>query len=134
MAAIAEQVNDPELVAYITLAAAYFAYWFAKEHVAAAVKEFMEMGIAAYFRQIKEDVIAEEVAKGHAQSHAEGFSEGRDEGIDEGISRGRQSVLDELRSLPTHEALALLERRDADPNSDPDPEFPSNGNGQSPPA
>ena len=118
VAAIAEQVNDPELVAYITLAAAYFAYWFAKEHVAAAVKEFTAMGIAAYFRQIKEDVIAEEVAKGEAR----------------GFNDGRQSVLDELRSLPTHEALALLERRDADPNSDPDPEFPSNGNGQSPPA
>ena len=127
VAAIAEQVNDPEPVSYITLAAAHFAYWFAKEHVAAAVKEFMEMGIAAYFRQIKEDVIAEEGAK----RHAEGFSEGREEGIDEGISRGRQRAIDELRAMPTHEALALLERRDTDPNSDL--ESLSNGNGQLPP-
>ena len=70
---IAEQLNDPEPIAYITLAAAYFAYWFAKKNGAAAGKEFTRMGIAAYFRQIKEEVIAEEVAKGRA----DGVSEGR---------------------------------------------------------
>ena len=120
VAAIAEQVNDPEPVAYITLAAAYFAYWFAKEQVAAAAKEFMDMGIAAYFRQIKEDVIAEEVAKGEARGEARG------------ISMGQQRAIEELRELPPHEVLALLERRDADSNSDP--ESSSNGNGQLPPA
>ena len=126
VAAIAEQLNDPEPVAYITLAAAHLAYWFAKEHVAAAVKEFMEMGIAAYFRQIKEDVIAEEVAKAEVKAEARGESRGIDE--------GRQRAIDELRAMPTHEALALLERRDTDPNAAPDPETPSNGNGQPPPA
>ena len=121
-------------MAYITLAAAYFAYWFAKEHVAAALKEFMEMGIAAYFRQIKEDVIAEEAAKSHAEGFSEGRNAGKAEGIVEGISRGRQSALDELRALPTHEALALLERRDAEPDASPYPESPPNGNDQPPPA
>lgn len=78
------------------------------------------MGIAAYFRQIKEEVIAEEVAKATAKAEARG------------ISVGRQRTIDELRSMPTHEVLALLERQDAD--ADQAPESPSNGNGQPPPA
>ena len=77
------------------------------------------MGIAAYFRQIKEDVIAEEVAK--AEVKAEALGEAR------GIDVGRQRVIDELRAMPTHEALAYLERHGRDP--DPYPESPSNGSG-----
>ena len=92
------------------------------------------MGIIAYFRQIKEEVIAEEVAKGLAKAEARGEARGKDEGISEGISRGRQSAIDELRALPTHEVLALLERQDLDPDPNSDPESPSHGNGQSPPA
>ena len=130
VAAIAEQLNDPEPVAYITLAVAYFAYWFAKENCAAAIKEFTRMGIAAYFKQIKEEVIAEEVAKGIAKAEARGESRGESRGI----SKGRQSAFDELRALPPHEVLALLERQDTDPNSDSNPESRSNGNDQPPPA
>ena len=126
VAAIAEQLNDPEPIAYITLAAAFFAYWFAKENCAAAIKEFTRMGIAAYFKQIKEEVIAEEVAKGIAKAEARGESRG--------ISKGRQSAFDELRALPPNEALALLERQDTIPDPDPDPESPSHGNGPPPPA
>ena len=92
------------------------------------------MGIIAYFRQIKEEVIAEEVAKGVAKGIAKAEARGKDAGISEGISRGRQSAIDELRALPTHEVLALLERQDPNSDSDPDAGSPSHGNGQSPPA
>ena len=92
------------------------------------------MGIAAYFRQIKEEVIAEEVAKAIAEEvpKAEAIAEARGEaqGVARGLSEGRQSVIDELRAMPTHEVLALLERQDPGP----DPEFPSNGDDQPPPA
>ena len=128
VAAIAEQLNDPEPIAYITLAAAFFAYWFAKENCAAALKEFTNMGIAAYFRQIKEEVIAEEVAKATAKAEAQGMAQG----MAQGISEGRQRTIDELRAMPTHEVLALLERQD--PAPDLDPESPSNGNDQPPQA
>lgn len=73
------------------------------------------MGIVSYIRQIKEDVIAEEVAKAESKAEARG------------VNMGRQSVMDELRAMPTHEALAYLERHGRDP--DPYPESPSNGSG-----
>ena len=86
------------------------------------------MGIAAYFRQIKEEVIAEEVAKATAKAEAQGMARG--------LSAGRQRTIDELRAMPTHEVLALLERQDKEPDADPapDPESPSNGNNLPPPA
>ena len=76
------------------------------------------MGIVSYIRQIRDEVIAEGVAEGRArvaEARAKAFSE------------GRQSVMDELRAMPTHEALAYLERHGRDP--DPYPESPSNGSG-----
>ena len=120
MAAVARQVNEAETVGYIALAAAFFAYWCAKENCPAAIKEFVKMGIAAYFRQIKEEVIAE--AK--AESKAEGISEGE--------ARGRELAISELRAMPRHEALALLEREESDAESEP--ESPYSANGQPPPA
>ena len=59
---------------------------------------------------------------------AEALGEARGEA--RGINMGRQRTIDELRALPTHEVLALLERQDADPA--PNPESPSNGNGPPP--
>ena len=119
VAAIADQLNDPEPIAYITLAAAFSAYWFAKENCPAAIKELTQMGIAAYFRQIKEEVIAEEIAKAIAEE------------VPKAEAKGRQNAIDELRAMPTHEVLALLQRQDTPP--DPNPEPPPNGNGQPPP-
>ena len=80
------------------------------------------MGIAAYFRQIKEEVIAD--AK--AESKAEGISEGE--------ARGRERAISELRAMPRDEALALLEREDTESESDAEPEAPYSANGQPPPA
>ena len=134
VAAIAGQLNDPEPIAYITLAAAFAAYWFAKENCAAAIKELTQMGIAAYFRQIKEEVIAEEVAKAVAEEVAKAVAEEVPKALAEGLSQGRQRTIDELRAMPTHEVLALLERQDADGDAVPDPEPPPNDNGQPPPA
>ena len=88
------------------------------------------MGIAAYFRQIKEEVIAEEVAKATAKAEAQGMAQG----MAQGISEGRQRTIDELRAMPTHEVLALLERQDTDAEPSPAPESPSNGNNLPPPA
>ncbi len=117
-AAIARQVSEPETVGYIALAAAFFAYWCAKENCPAAIKEFVDMGIAAYFRQIKEEVIAE--AKAEARGEA----------------NGRERAISELRAMPRHEALALLERQDTntDPDAEPDAASPPAANGQPPPA
>ena len=123
-AAIARQVSEPETVGYIALAAAFFAYWCAKENCPAAIKELVNMGIAAYFRQIKEEVIAEAIAEGEAR--------GRAEGIAKGTAEGRELAISELRAMPRHEALALLERQDTD--AEPDAESPSAANGQPPPA
>ena len=134
VAAIADQLNDPEPIAYITLAAAFSAYWFAKENCPAAIKELTQMGIAAYFRQIKEEVIAEEVAKAIAEEvpKAEAIAEARGEA--RGLSEGRQIVIDELRAMPTHEVLALLQRQDTPPTPEPEPPPNGNGNSQPPPA
>ena len=90
------------------------------------------MGIAAYFRQIKEEVIAEEVAKAVAEEVAKAVAEEVPKALAEGLSQGRQRTIDELRAMPTHEVLALLERQDAD--AAPAPETPPNDNGQPPPA
>ena len=138
VAAISEQLNDPEPIAYITLAAAFFAYWFSKENGAAAGKEFTRMGIITYIRQIRDEVIDEAKAEAFAAAKAEAFAAAKAEAFAaakaKGISEGRRRVLAELRAMPRHEALALLERQDMDPNSDSDPESPSHGNGQPPPA
>ena len=134
VAAIADQLNDPEPIAYITLAAAFSAYWFAKENCPAALKELTQMGIAAYFRQIKEEVIAEEVAKAIAEevpkaeaiAEARGEAQGEARGVARGLSEGRQNAIDELRAMPTHEVLALLQRQDTPPAPNPEPP-PNNG-------
>ena len=120
MAAVARQVNEAETVGYIALAAAFFAYWCAKENCPAAIKELIDMGIAAYFRQIKEEVINE------AKAEAEALGEAR------GEARGRARAISELRAMPRDEALALLEREDTE--SGAEPESPYSANGQPPPA
>ena len=125
-AAIARQAGEPETVGYIALAAAFFAYWCAKENCPAAIKELINMGIAAYFRQIKEEVIADAEAKAEARGEARG--------VDKGISEGRELAISELRAMPRHEALALLERQDTDTEPDSEPEPPPSANGQPPPA
>ena len=117
VAAIAEQLNDPDLLSYIALAAAFFAYWFSKENGAAAGKEFTRMGIITYIRQIRDEVIDEAKAEAFAAAKAKGISE------------GRRRVLAELRAMPRHEALALLGFQDTDTD---DPESPSHGNDQPP--
>ena len=128
VAAVARQVNEAETVGYIALAAAFFAYWCAKENCPAAIKELIDMGIAAYFRQIKEEVIAEGIAKGIAEAEAKGVAEAEAKGKAE----GRALAISELRAMPRHEALALLECPDAE--SDSEPESPPSANGQPPPA
>ena len=128
VSAIARQASEPETIGYIALAAAFFAYWCAKENCPAAIKELVNMGIAAYFRQIKEEVIAEAIAEGEAR--------GRAEGIAKGTAEGRELAISELRAMPRHEALALLERQDTntDPDAEPNPASPPAANGQPPPA
>ena len=123
-AAIARQVSEPETIGYIALAAAFFAYWCAKENCPAAIKELVSMGIAAYFRQIKEEVIAEAIADAEAKAEARGEA------------TGRELAISELRAMPRHEALALLERQDTntDPDAEPNSASPSAANGQPPPA
>ena len=124
-AAIARQASEPETIGYIALAAAFFAYWCAKENCPAAIKELVNMGIAAYFRQIKEEVIADAIAKGVAEGEAKAEARGEARGE----ANGRELAISELRAMPRHEALALLERQDtntdADAESDSEPESPS---------
>ena len=86
------------------------------------------MGIAAYFRQIKDEVIAEGIAKGAAEAEALGEARGEARGE----AKGRALALSELRAMPRHEALALLECPDAE--SDSEPESPPSDNGQPPAA
>ena len=124
MAAVARQVNEAETVGYIALAAAFFAYWCAKENCPAAIKELVDMGIAAYFRQIKEEVINEAKAEAAAEGEARGEARGE--------AKGRALAISELRAMPRHEALALLECPDA--GAEPEPESPPSANGQLPPA
>ncbi len=85
------------------------------------------MGIAAYFRQIKEEVIAEGIAEGiadaEAKAEARGEARGVDKGIAKGISEGRELAISELRAMPRHEALALLERQDTNTDPDAEPEL-----------
>ncbi len=132
VSAIARQASEPEMIGYIALAAAFFAYWCAKENCPAAIKELVNMGIAAYFRQIKEEVIAEAEAKAEARGRAEGIAKGTAEAKAEGISEGRELAISELRAMPRHEALALLERQDTD--AEPNPASPPAANDQPPPA
>ena len=115
-AAISRQVSETETIGYIALAAAFFAYWCAKENSPAAIKELINMGIAAYFRQIKEEVIADAEAKAEA--------------------KGRELAISELRAMPRHEALALLECQDTEPDTDAEPNSasPPAANDQPPPA
>ena len=90
------------------------------------------MGIAAYFRQIKEEVIADAIAKGVAEGEAKAEARGEARGE----ANGRELAISELRAMPRHEALALLERQDAntDPDAEPNSASPPAANGQPPPA
>ena len=107
VSAINDQLDDRRLTAYITLAAGAFAYWLARENAPATVMEVLRMGIRTFIREIKQEI------------RDEAKAEGRDEGRDE----GRAEILDELRAMPPHEALARLGHR----NGDPEPELPGNG-------
>ena len=87
--------GDP---AFIALAVGATAYWLARENWAGITKELYSMGLRAYNRQIREELISE----AHEQ----------------GIERGRQEILDELRAKTPEEIQQILEQSDPPDGSD----------------
>ena len=93
--------GDP---AFIALAVGATAYWLARENWAGITKELYSMGLRAYNRQIREELISE--------AHEQGIERGIEQGIERGIERGRQQVLDELRAKTPEEIRQILEQAD----------------------
>ena len=85
--------GDP---AFIALAVGATAYWLARENWAGITKELYSMGLRAYNRQIREQLI----------------DEAREQGIERGIERGRQEILDELRAKTPEEIRQILDQAD----------------------
>ena len=93
--------GDP---AFIALAVGATAYWLARENWAGITKELYSMGLRAYNRQIREELISEALEQGIEQGIERGRNEVR--------SEVRQEILDELRAKTPEEIRQILEQAD----------------------
>ena len=105
--------GDP---AFIALAVGATAYWLARENWAGITKELYSMGLRAYNRQIREELISEAleqgIERGIEQGIERGLEQGIERGLEQGIERGRQEILDELRAKTPEEIRQILEQAD----------------------